>query len=224
MSYHFGKLPDLAPLLIKIAPYLDKYGYMAVFLAIFTEDFGLPVPGETMLVAGSIYAGIGNLKIGFVVAIAWTAAVLGDNIGYLIGYRGGRKLVIKYGRYFLLNPKRLATLEAFFDRHGGKVVAAGRFISGMRQFNGIIAGISGMKWPRFLLYNMIGAALWVGVWSTAAYFFGYELNAIYKFFVHFEYLILFFLGGLTLILIVWRILIYLHNRHKESKDNPSDRH
>jgi membrane protein DedA with SNARE-associated domain len=216
MSHHFEKLPALAPFLEKIAPYLDKYGYLAVFLAIFTEDFGLPIPGETMLVAGSIYATIGNLKIGFVVVIAWAAAVLGDNLGFLIGYHGGRKLVIKYGRYFFLSPKRLAKLEAFFDRHGGKVIVVARFITWMRQVNGIIAGISGMKWRRFLIYNMIGAALWVGAWSTIAYFFGSELNVIYKFFRHFEYIILISLGGLILILIIWRIVKHFHDKYKDT--------
>jgi membrane protein DedA with SNARE-associated domain len=218
MNYHLEKLPALAPFIEKIAPYLDKYGYLAVFLAIFMEDFGLPLPGETMLIAGSIYSTIGNMKIGFVVVIAWVAAVLGDNLGYLIGYHAGRRLVLKYGRYFLLSPKRVVKLEAFFDRHGGKVVAAGRFISGMRQFNGVIAGISGMKWRRFLFYNMIGAALWVGAWATIAYYFGSELNTIYKFFRHFEYVILFSLGGLLLVFIIWRVIKHFKEKHKEDGD------
>ncbi len=87
------------------------------------------------------------------------AAVIGDNIGFVVGHFGGRPLAERFGRYVFLTPQRLDRAEAFFDRHGGKVVTIARFIDGLRQVNGLLAGIAGMHWLNFLGYNALGAAL-----------------------------------------------------------------
>lgn len=168
-------LQPLQPYIQAITPYLDKYGYSAVFIGVLLESFGIPLPGETLLIGGSLFAAIGNFHVVWVLLLGLCAAVIGDNIGYAIGYFGGRALVLKYGRYVLLTPRRLRGLERFFENHGGKVVAAARFIEGLRQFNGIIAGISRMKWSRFLIYNIVGAGLWVAFWVGLTYFFGGKL-------------------------------------------------
>jgi membrane protein DedA with SNARE-associated domain len=99
-------------------------------------------------------------------------AVLGDNIGFAIGHFGGRRLVERYGRYVFLTPERLEKTTRFFDRHGGKIIIVARFIEGLRQANGIIAGTTGMHWSRFLIFNAIGAALWVAVWTSIGYLSG----------------------------------------------------
>jgi membrane protein DedA with SNARE-associated domain len=169
---------DLPGFLHGVAPILDRWGYLAVAAFIGVESFGVPAPGQTIMVAAAIYAGWGRLNIVGVAAIAFIAAVLGDNIGYWIGARGGRKLVHRWGRYVFLTPERLARAEGFFARRGGRVVIIARFIDGLRQFNGVIAGISAMPWRTFLLFNAIGAALWVGWWTTIAYLLGAHLVEI----------------------------------------------
>jgi membrane protein DedA with SNARE-associated domain len=142
------------------------------------ESFGVPAPGQTIMVAAAIYAGVGRLNIFAVALIAFAAAVLGDNVGYLIGIRGGRKVVYRWGKYVFLTPARLHRAEAFFARRGGRIVVIARFIDGLRQFNGLIAGITAMPWRSFLLYNAIGAALWVGWWTSVAYVLGDHLVEI----------------------------------------------
>lgn len=158
---------------------LEHYGLWAILLLVMLEDFGIPLPGETVLIAGAIYAGAGRLNIVAVGVIGFAAAVIGDNIGYAIGRFGGRLLVERWGRYVLLTPERLDKTEDFFNRHGGKIIAIARFIEVLRQANGIVAGISEMRWLRFLAFNALGAALWVGTWVSAGYFAGEHITAIY---------------------------------------------
>jgi membrane protein DedA with SNARE-associated domain len=165
--------------LASIAPILDHYGYLAVGGLVLVEDFGVPAPGETVLIAASVYAGAGRLSVVGVGLIALLAAVVGDNIGYAIGYFGGHALVLRFGRYVLLTAERMEKAERFFARHGGKIVVVARFIEGLRQLNGIIAGIAEMPWPRFLLFNTIGAALWVGTWTSVGYLAGDHIQTIY---------------------------------------------
>jgi len=152
--------------------FVTDYGYLAIFLGIFLEDFGLPTPGETMLIAGAVLASRGSLNIYWLLPIAWAAAVAGDSIGFLIGATGGHKLLIRYGSKIGITEARLKKVEAFFARYGDIVVVFARFFVILRQFNGIVAGTLEMPWPRFFLYNAIGAALWVACWGGATYWLG----------------------------------------------------
>ncbi|MDE2165677.1 MAG: DedA family protein [Alphaproteobacteria bacterium] len=152
--------------------YLADYGYLAVFLGIFLEDFGLPVPGETLLVTGAAVAGQHALNIWLLAGVAWLGAVFGDNVGFLIGHSGGHSLLIRYGSRIGITSKRLAHVERFVQHYGAPVIVIARFIVIARQLNGIAAGSLGMHWVRFLTFNCIGAALWVGFWSTLAYWLG----------------------------------------------------
>lgn len=162
-----------------VAPVLDHYGYAAVAGFLLMENFGIPLPGETILIAASVYAGAGKLNIVIVWTVAVVASVIGDNIGFAIGHYGGEKFVKRYGRYIFLTEKRLASAQGFFNKYGGPVVTVARFIAGLRQLNGIVAGTAEMKWRTFLLFNVIGAALWVSVWSGVGYLAGSHINAIY---------------------------------------------
>lgn len=148
------------------------YGYLAVFLGILLEDFGLPIPGETMLIAGSVLASRGSLHIIWLLPIAWFGAVSGDSIGFLIGRTGGHRLLIRYGARAGITLERLEKVEEFFARYGDVIVVVARFFVILRQFNGIVAGALEMPWPRFLFYNTIGAALWVGCWGGLTYWLG----------------------------------------------------
>ena len=171
---------QLPGVLHTLEPTLNHYGYLAIAAFVMLEDFGVPVPGETVLVAGAVYAGTGRLNVVLVGLIAFSAAIIGDNIGFAIGHFGGRPLAERFGRYVLLTPERLDRATAFFQRHGGKIVVVARFVEGLRQANGIIAGIARMHWAKFLLFNAFGAALWVAVWTSIGYLAGSNIDTIYN--------------------------------------------
>lgn len=198
--------PPLPGVLAALAPLLDQYGYLAIGGLVLLEDFGIPVPGETVLIAGAVYAGAGRLNIVAVGLIALAAAIIGDNIGYLIGRLGGRALVLRYGRYVLLTGHRLDKAEAFFTRHGGKVVIIARFLEVLRQANGIIAGITSMPWRKFLAYNAVGAALWVGLWASAGDLAGRHIGTIYTEFTRYSLFALAALAAVILAVIARRLL------------------
>lgn len=162
-----------------LAPVLNHYGYLAVAGFVLLEDFGVPVPGETILILGAVYAGTGRLNVIAVGIIAAAAAIVGDNIGFALGHYGGRPLVQRFGRYVFLTPERLDKATGFFERHGPKIVIVARFLEGLRQANGWLAGISRMHWLRFLAFNALGAVLWVGLWTSVGYLSGSHINAIY---------------------------------------------
>ncbi len=171
--------PALPGFLNSLSGPLTHYGLLAIFTLVLLEDFGIPVPGETVLIAGAVFAGSGRLNIVAVGVIGFVAAVTGDNIGYAIGRFGGHALVLRWGKYVFLTRERLDKAESFFNRHGGKIITIARFIEGLRQANGIIAGITGMHWLKFVAFNALGAALWVGTWVSVGYFAGEHIKAIY---------------------------------------------
>ena len=193
--------PPLPGVLAPLAPLLDHYGYLAIGGLVLLEDFGVPVPGETVLIAGAAYAGAGRLNVAAVGLIALAAAIAGDNIGYAVGRFGGRALVLRYGRYILLTAERLDKAEAFFARHGGKVVTVARFLEGLRQANGIIAGIAGMHWRKFLVYNALGAVLWVALWASVGDLAGQHLGTIYSEFTRYSLFVLVALAAAILAVI-----------------------
>ena len=178
--------PQHIPAVIQaLEPTIRHYGYWAIGGLILLEDFGVPVPGETILIASAFYAGLGQLNIVLVAIIGFIGAVLGDNIGFAIGEYGGHPLVERFGKYIFLTSDRIHKMEEFFNRNGGKVVAAARFVEGLRQANGIIAGLSEMRWLKFVTFNMIGAALWVSLWSSIGYFGGSHIDAFLKYELYF---------------------------------------
>jgi membrane protein DedA with SNARE-associated domain len=196
----------LPGVLHSLEPTLNQFGYLAVAGLVLIEDFGVPVPGETVLILGAVYAGAGRLNIVLVALLGFGGAVLGDNIGFAIGHFGGRRLAERYGRYVFLTPERLDKATAFFDSHGGKVITIARFIEGLRQANGIIAGTTGMHWRRFLIFNAIGAALWVVVWTSVGYFSGSHIDTIYNDATRYDTYLAIAVGALLLAYIARRVL------------------
>ena len=146
-----------------------RYGYAVVFAGVFLENTGLPVPGETALLAGAALAHFGRLSLSRVVLTAIAAAILGDNLGFFIGRRGGRWLLERHGGRLGLTSARLADFDRFFDRHGAKTVFAARFITGLRVVGAVLAGASGLRWPTFLFYNATGAVVWCSAVAAAGY-------------------------------------------------------
>jgi membrane protein DedA with SNARE-associated domain/membrane-associated phospholipid phosphatase len=157
----------------RILSLIEHYGYLVILFGVMLESTGVPLPGETILLASGVLVQRGHLDLGDVIAFGILGAVLGDQIGYWVGREGGRPFVLRWGRYVFITPQRLGRAEAFFDRHGGKAVFLARFFSGLRVFGALVAGMSRMRWGSFILYNALGGA----VWATAVVLLGYFLGS-----------------------------------------------
>lgn len=157
-----------------------RYGYAAVFGGVFLENTGLPIPGETVLLAAAAIAHDGTLRLPLVILTAIAGATLGDNLGFFIGRRGGRRLAERYGARLGFTPRRLRQFDAFFARHGGRTVFFARFITGLRVVGAVLAGGSGMRWPAFLFYNACGAVTWCTVVAAVGYAFGHSWQLLEK--------------------------------------------
>lgn len=155
-----------------------RYGYAVVFVGVFLENAGLPVPGETALLAGAALSRSGALFLPWVIATAIAAAIFGDNIGFLIGRRGGRVLLDRFGSKLGLTPDRLVEFDRFFDKHGAKTVFIARFVTGLRVVGAVLAGASGLPWGRFLLYNATGAVAWATTFGAVGYFLAYSWETL----------------------------------------------
>jgi membrane protein DedA with SNARE-associated domain len=209
----------LPGILASLAPVLNQYGYLAVGGFVLLEDFGIPVPGETILIAAAVYAGSGRLSIIGVALVAMLAAIIGDNIGYVIGYFGGRTLVLRFGKYVHLTSERLDKAERFFDRYGGLVVAGARFVEGLRQANGIVAGTIRMPWLKFLAFNALGAALWVGVWASIGYLAGGHITVIYDTITRYS---LYFLIALVVVVAALVVRAVVRHRRRSAERKAPD--
>ncbi|MFI5257710.1 MAG: DedA family protein [Gemmatimonadales bacterium] len=150
-------------------------GYAFLFLLIAAESFGLPLPGETALVTAAAFAAAGRLSIVLVIASAAAGAIVGDTPGYWIRRKGGIALVHRYGRRVGLTDPKLDRAHEFFRRHGGKTVFIGRFIALLRSWAAALAGVSGMPYGSFTLYNAAGGVAWASLFGTLGYLFGRNL-------------------------------------------------
>lgn len=160
------------PTLARVTDQLIAHGLLLLFLLVAMESAGVPLPGETALIAAGVLASQGHYSIVAVIAVAALAAIVGDNAGYWIGRKGGRALLRKtpiVSGYF---EKALPPSERFFQRHGAKTVFFGRFIAILRVTAAWIAGISHMPWWRFLVWNAAGGIVWAVLVGTVAYVFG----------------------------------------------------
>jgi membrane-associated protein len=137
-----------------------QLGYAALFGVVFAESAGLPVPGETAVLAAGVLAGAGHMALGAVIAIAAAAAILGDNLGYAIGLRGGRRLLLRPGPLAGWRHRSLHRAEAFFARFGEPAVFAARWVPVARYLTPLTAGAAEMPWRRFMVFNAAGAIAW----------------------------------------------------------------
>jgi membrane protein DedA with SNARE-associated domain len=144
--------------------FIEHYGLAFLFAIVCLESAGAWLPGETALIAAGVYASKGHLSITGVIAVAAVAAIVGDNIGYWLGREVGRRLIYRYARLRRLAERVLPPAERFFERHGGKAVFFARFFGGVRVTGAWMAGITRMRWWRFLGWNAAGGVVWaVGV-------------------------------------------------------------
>lgn len=156
--------------------FLRDYGYLALFLVVLVENFGIPAPGQTLLIATAVLAAQGKLSIVLVLGLCFSAAFIGDCIGYWIGLKGGRRLMLRFGRYVRVGEPEVARMEASFEKYGIWFVAFARFFEVLRQLNGIVAGTAGMHLRSFLIWNAVGAALWTGIWGFGSWRLGHHIQ------------------------------------------------
>jgi len=180
--------------------FVHHYGVFAVFLIVAIEALGAPVPGETLLIFSAVLVGRGEMSLPSLLIFASAGAVLGDNIGYAIGRTLGRGTILRYGKKIGLTDARFATVENIFRRYGSTTVLFARFFNILRQLNGIVAGILGMSWLRFLLFNALGGVLWVTVWVLAATYFTEHFGILVRLAHH---------GKFVALLLVASILIFV---------------
>jgi membrane protein DedA with SNARE-associated domain len=182
---------------------LVHYGYWAVAVTLVLENAGLPLPGETMLLLASFLAYSEHvLRLPGLILVGVIAATLGDNIGFLIGHRGGRRFLEKYQHIFRIKQSTLRHAEAVFQRYGAITIFFARFVFGLRMIAGPLAGVLRMPWNKFAVYNFLGASLWVSLMCGIGYFFGQHWQRLITLFRRIDILIA--VLAVLLILYIWR--------------------
>lgn len=171
-------MEEVTQLVAGLESFVRHYGAFAVMPILAIEALGAPVPGESLLIFASVLAGRGEMSLPSLLIFAWIGSVLGDNLGYLIGRKLGRSTILRYGAKVGLTAERFSGIEHVYVRYGSVTVLFARFFSILRQLNGIVAGILGMSWWRFVLFDAVGAALWVMVWVFAPAYFSEHLTFI----------------------------------------------
>jgi membrane-associated protein len=191
--------------IVNVSHLVETFGYPLLFLAVMAESSGVPIPGETALITAAVLASQGKLQIELVIPIAATAAIVGDNIGYVIGRKGGRWLLERPGRFHRQRAQVLELGEPFFEKHGPKAVFFGRFLLGLRVWASWLAGATRMNWRSFVLWNALGGICWATGIGLLAYFLGNAAgNAIETFGIY----------GLVAVLIAAGGALLAHRRHR----------
>lgn len=162
----------------RVHPLMKRYGYWAAATAVFIEGIGIPAPGQTLLIASALEAASGRMNVALLLVWVTAAAVLGNSAGYAIGRWGGRLVLDK----LTFVSQRQQHLDDLFRRRGSFVILVGRFVEGLRQLNGILAGVMKMPWLTFSAYNVAGAVLWTGVWGLGAYYLRRDIRFVGAFF------------------------------------------
>lgn len=192
--------------LLNVDHLVEVFGYPLLFVLVMSESGGLPIPGETALIAAAVLASQGRLEIALVVPLAAVAAIVGDNIGYMIGRKGGRWLLERPGAFQRQRREVLLIGEPFFEAHGPKAVFFGRFVLGLRVWASWLAGATRMPWRSFVVWNALGGICWGTAIGLIAYFLGNSAgSAIEAFGVY----------GLVAVLIAIASAFVLHRRHAQ---------
>ena len=193
--------------ILNVEHLISTAGYPLLFLIVMGESSGLPIPGETGLIAAGVLASTGKLEIAIVITLAAAGAIVGDNIGYLIGRKGGRWLLERPGPFHSQRQNVLIVGEPFFRRHGPKAVFFGRFILGLRVWASWLAGATHMRWRSFFLWNALGGICWASAIGLLAYFLGHAAGSAIQ---------AFGLFGLFAVLVVLIGLFVAHRRHRRA--------
>jgi membrane protein DedA with SNARE-associated domain len=157
---------------------VDAIGYPAAGIGILIESSGIPFPGETLLLAAAAWAAARNHSIVLVILFGFLGATAGGDIGYLLGYRGGRPFIERFGSLFRIRPEHIARAEMFFARYGDRAVLLGRFVLGVRTWGSMLAGMSHMPFWRFQIFSALGGLAWASIIGLAGYFLGSNLQLL----------------------------------------------
>jgi len=190
-----------------LADHFREWGYWTVPAVLLLENAGVPVPGETVLLFASFLAyDEGELRLPYLILLGIAACTLGDNLGYLLGHRGGRRLLERYQHIFRIRDRTIRRGERLFARHGNVTIFFARFVFGMRIIAGPLAGVLRMPWRQFVIFNFLGASLWVTIVSLVGYFFGSEWDTLVK-----------VMGRVNLIIaiVVLLVLVFVWHRYRE---------
>jgi len=193
---------------------LVEYGLIIILVAIVLEGFGIPAPGQSLLVAGALLSAHGDIDIRLLLVTSWLAALAGSMLGYMIGRLGGRKLLLRLP----VNASRIERMELFCQSYGTLLVIFSRFVDGPRQLTGIFVGSLKMSITVFFLATSFGAALWIGIWGIGSYYLGQHMHRVAKFFEN--------IAPYTWIatgLLIIALCIYLIRRHNH-RNATSGRH
>jgi membrane protein DedA with SNARE-associated domain len=209
--------PIMLAALLNVTHLVETFGYPLLFLIVMGESSGLPIPGETALIAAGVLASQGKLEIQLVIAIAALAAIVGDNLGYQIGRKGGRWLLERPGRFERQRQEVLIIGEPFFERHGPKAVFFGRFVLGLRVWASWLAGATHMRWRSFFFWNACGGICWATGVGLLAYYLGKSAgSAIEAFGIY----------GLVALLLAIGAFFLAHRRHRRqvqaSRNDPGE--
>ena len=200
-----------------------QHGYLIMAALIGGESAGLPLPGETSLLAGALEAQRGVLSLPWVMAVAAVAAMVGDNVGYWVGRRAGRPVLLRYGRLFHIRERQLLVLDYYFTRHGAKTVFFGRWVTILRVGAALFAGASSMPWRSFLLWNALGSVAWaVGV-SLLGFFFAASVGTVRGVFGYVG-IVAFFAAFVVMFFVLRRIdrQVYQHIEEESERARPPD--
>lgn len=190
-----------------LADHFRDWGYWTVPAVLLLENAGIPVPGETVLLFASFLAyDEGELHLPYLILLGIAACTVGDNLGYLVGRRGGRPLLERYQHIFRIRDRTIRRGEHLFERHGHVAIFFARFIFGMRIIAGPLAGVLRMPWRQFVLFNFLGAVVWVTTISLIGYFFGSQWNTLVK-----------VMGRVNLVIaiVVLAVLVFAWRRYRE---------
>ena len=193
--------------IINVTHLVETSGYPLLFVLVMSESGGVPIPGETALIAAAVAASQGTLSIEAVIPLAAVAAIVGDNIGYLIGRKGGRWLLERPGPFYQQRLEVLARGEPFFERHGPKAVFFGRFVLGLRVWASWLAGATRMHWRSFALWNALGGITWASAVGIAAYELGHSAGGVVE---------AFGLYGLIAVVVAVAGVLFWHRRHRRA--------
>jgi len=196
--------------ILDVSHLVKDFGYPLLFVLVMSEAGGVPIPGETALIAAAVLASQGKLQIEIVILLAAAGAIVGDNIGYLIGRKGGRWLLERPGPFHRQRQEVLRVGEPFFEAHGPKAVFFGRFVLGLRVWASWLAGATHMRWRSFALWNALGGIAWASAVGLVAYLLGHSAgNAIEAFGIY----------GLVAVLIAIVGALILRRRHTSRSDS-----
>ena len=180
---------------------VSHYGYWAVFTVLALEAFGIPIPGEVMLIAAGTYAGTSHhLSVWIIWLVGFAGVEIGATAGYWLGVKGGYPLLRRYGKYIRMNEPEVKVGRYVFDRYGPLVVSAGRFVAVLRTYAAFLAGTNRMNPLKYQVFNIAGAVAWTGTWSLLSYHLGNSLKSASR---TVDYVV----GGVVVVLVVAAILV-----------------